>query len=209
MTSHDQPTKKDVKIKVTNIVAKSLLVPPFSLNSLSSDYPFSPSPFFSRIAIPSGVNKNVSFSLFRSGVVVSRAAQSITDLEESFSWLRSFLDSYNLKLAEPYQIINIASVALLSPPLDLPQLSQVLPNCSYDPSPMLFSTGHEHLIHNLTYYFSADRTLKPRRTALIFPSGNVTLTGFISIPDLEAHALHLSALLSRIANEHSEVLAQK
>lgn len=198
-----QLSQKEVKIKIniniSNIVAKSQLVPPFSLSSLTSQYPFDPQAVLSRIYIP---HNHTKFSIFRTGTVISRASRSLNDLEASFSWLRAFLFNFDLKLSHHYQVINIVAFSqLVSSPLNLHNLASHLPNCSYDPS---FLDGeHARLVDCITYYFHQGR---PRFTALIFPTGKVTFTGFQSTSDLEAHALKLSSLLSQISQNYPDVL---
>ena len=206
MLSHAQP--KDLKIKVVNIVTKSLLIPPFSLSLLFSDFPPASNFPGNVVLLKSNDPKSkTNFSIFQSGAVISRGSRSIQSFEANLSWLRSFLLDYQVELGERYEITNIVSVATLSlHSFDLSILASYLPNCSYDPSPMLFATGHEHLVNVVTFHFSGDRKAKPRRTALIFPTGNITLTGFNSFPDLENHAVQLSSLLQQISEKHPEVI---
>ena len=192
------------RIKINNIVSKSLLVPPFSLASLLAEFPlFSSESTFAHIFFPF---LHTNFSIFPSGSIISRASISLAELEASFNWLRSFLSSFELELSEHYEVLNIVAFADITPSLNLFELASYLPNCSYDPSPMLFATGQEHLVNVVVFYFSSDRKEKPRRTALIFPTGNVTLTGFNSFSDLENHAVQLSSLLQQISEKHPEVL---
>ena len=87
----------------------------------------------------------------------------------------------------------------------LMELAPLLPHSSYDPSPPLFNST-EHHINPFVFYFNADRKLKPRRTALIFHTGNATLTGFFSLYDLLARASQLSSLIAQIAKNHPAIL---
>jgi len=189
------------KIKISNIIVKSQLVPPFSLSSLSAAFPFSHRSVLSRIFLPF---HQMNLSIFRTGTVISRSSRSLSDVEASLDWLRSILASFNLELSNQYAILNIVASVNLAPHLNLFELATYLTNCSYDPSP-LFSEkdDHEHLVNCITHYFHEGR---PHYTALIFPTGEVTFTGFKSIPDLEAHALQLASLFSHIAQNHPEVL---
>ena len=190
------------EIEVTNIIAKSQLVPPFSLSALESKHPFDHQAVLSRIFIP---HNRVKFSIFRTGTVMSRAARSLDELDDSFTWLSAkFLPDFDLKLADRYEVLNIVGFSDFFYSFNLSELATYLPNCSYDPSP-LFSEkdSHEHLVNCITFYFHEH---KPHYTALIFPSGKITLTGFRSLPELEFHALKLSSLLFKISLEHPEVL---
>lgn len=180
-------------------------MPPFSLSTLSAAFPFSiKRRALSRILLlPPFPLQHVNFSIFNTGSVISRSSRSILDVEASFSWLRSFLASFELELSSHYRILNVVASANLTPPLNLLVLSSFLPKCSYDPSPLLSDDGHEHLVNCITLYFQETR---PHYTALIFPTGNVTFTGFKSITELEQYALKLSALISEIIPHHPEVL---
>ena len=207
------PQPRDVntpKIKVTNIVAKSQLVPPFTLSSLEAKHPFdhtdkyNPKLVFhgARIFVP---YEHIKFSLFRTGTVLSRAARSVPELKKSFSWLSSFLSNYNLKLSDTHEILNIVAFTRLPFSLNLFELATFIPNCSYDASSSLSEDGHEHIVNCITFYF---REEKPRYTALIFPTGNVTLTGFKSVSELEDHTMKLFFLISEISSDHPETLAK-
>lgn len=207
------PQPRDVnnpKIKVTNIIAKSQLVPPFTLSSLEAKHPFdhtdkyNPKLVFhgARIFIP---HNNIKFSLFRTGTVMSRAARSVPELDKSFRWLSSFLADFDLKLCNNYEILNVVAFSRLPCSLNLFELATYIPNCSYDPSSSLSEEGHEHIVNCITFYF---REEKPRYTALIFPTGNVTLTGFKSVAELEDHTAKLFSLISEISSDHPEVLVR-
>ena len=190
------------KIEISNIIAKSQLIPPFSLSSLSAAFPFSHRSVLSRIFLPFD---HMNFSIFRTGTVISRAAHSVSDVEDSFNWFRSVLSSFDLKLSDRYLILNIVAFANLSPPIELASLATNLPNCSYDPCPLRSEKDkHEHLVNCIVFYFLDEAS--SRYTALIFPSGKVTFTGFKSTAELEAHTLKLSSLLSQICLNHPEVL---
>lgn len=204
-----QLQSRDVKkpqTQITNIVAKSQLVPPFSLSSLESKFPFDRKAALARIFIP---YRHVKFSIFRTGAVMSRAARSFIELEESFTWLSSFLKSdFNLVLSDKHFVLNIVALSdlHLSSNFNLYELASFLPNCSYDPSPLLSDKDHrEHLFNCIVYYFYE---AQPRYTALIFPIGKVVFTSFKSVSELERHALKLSSLLSKISLEHPEVLSK-
>ena len=189
------------KIKISNIIVKSQLIPPFSLSSLSAAFPFSHRSALSRIFLPF---HRMNLSIFRTGTVISRSSHSFSDVEDSFNWLRSILSSFDLKLSDHYTIINIVAFVNLAPPMELSMLASQLPNCSYDPCPLRSEKDkHEHLVNCVTFYFHEGR---PHYTALIFPTGKVTFTGFKSVAELEAHALKLSSILSEIAQNHPEVL---
>jgi len=191
------------KIEINNIIAKSQLTPPFSLSSLSAAFPFSHRSVLSRIFLPFD---HMNFSIFRTGTVISRAAHSVSDVEDSFNWLRSVLASFNLELSKQYTIINIVALAKVVPPVDLSSLAANLPNCSYDPSPMFSEKDdHQHLVNCIIYRF---RKGKLHFTTLIFPSGKVILTGFKSVVELKVHALEFSSLLSQICLNHPEVLVK-
>lgn len=191
------------RIEITNIVAKSQLVPPFSLSSLSVAFPFSHRSILPRIFFPF---QHMYLSIFRTGTVISRSSHSVSDVESSFRWLRSILAPFYLELSDHYSILNIVAFVNLAPPLELSNLATNLPNCSYDPSPIFSDEdGHEHLVDCITFYFHEGR---PHYTALIFPTGKVTFTGFKSVAELEAHALKFSSILSEIALKHPEVLSK-
>ena len=197
---HDDVTQ----IKITNIVAKSQLVPPFSLSSLYDAY-FYPSgrTVLSRILLPF---KHMSLSIFRTGTVISRSAHSFSDLKASFDWLQSRLSPFDLKLSDHYTIINIVAFANLVPPMKLSILATQLLNCTYDPYPLHSEKdNYEHLVNCITFRFYEGEA-KPRCTALIFPSGKVTFTGFKSVAELDAHALKLSSIIAEISQNHPEVL---
>ena len=199
MSLDDHTTRTEIEI--TNIVAKSQLVPPFSLSSLSAAFPFSHRSILPRIFLPF---HHMNLSIFRTGTVISRSAHSVSDLEASFRWLRSIFSPFDLELSDHYTILNIVAFANLAPPLELSILATNLPNCSYDPSPLLSEKDdHEHLVNCVTFYFHEG---KPRYASLIFPTGKVTFTGFKSVAELEAHALKFSSILSEIALNHPEVL---
>lgn len=202
--SQSREVKKPPKIQITNIIAKSHLVPPFSLSSLESKYPFDHKAVLSRIFIP---YDHIKFSVFRTGTVMSRAARSFHELQDSFSWLSSkFLAEFNLELSNEYDVLNIVAFSDFHFAFDLHELAPHLLNSSYDPSPLFSEKDeHEHLVNCITYYFHEGR---PRYTALIFPTGKVTFTGFKSVTELEAHVLKLSSLLSKISLEHPEVLSK-
>ena len=190
------------KIEISNIIAKSQLIPPFSLSSLSAAFPFSHRSVLSRIFLPFD---HMNFSIFRTGTVISRAAHSVSDVDDSFNWFRSVLASFNLELSKQYTIINIVAFANLSPPIKLSTLAPQLPKCSYDPSPLRSEKDkHEHLVNCIVFYFFDKAS--SRYTALIFPSGKVTFTGFKSITELGAHVSELSSILSEITLNHPEVL---
>ena len=189
------------RIKITNIIAKSYLVPPFSLSSLLAEYPpFSQSPF-SRIFLSSC---HTNFSVLLSGSVISRASRSFAELEDSFHWLRSFLSTFNLTLSEQYEVFNVVAFSDIAPPLNLLELASHLPHSSYDPSPI--SADSEHHIDSIVFSFNSNHSQKPRRTALIFHTGNATLTGFFSFYDLLARASQLSSLIAQIAENHPAIL---
>jgi len=190
-----------VKINTVNFIAKTAIKKPFSLSSLAAAFPFESSFELHRIAIP---HHNVKFSIFTTGTVVCRAAQSFHELIASFAWLRSFLANFGLTFSEPYQISNIVAVAKIAPRLDLAQLAPLLHTASYDPLRVEDDYGFERVVDAIVYYFSPER---PRNTALIFPTGRATLTGFTSIASLEAKAIALSSQLFQLAREHTEILA--
>ena len=197
--------------RITNIIAKTQLVHPFTLSSLESKHPFDHSDNYNaklvfhgaRIFIP---HEHIKFSVFRTGTVLSRAARSFNELDESFSWLSSFLADFNLKLCDEYEILNIVAFSRLPFSFNLYELATHLLSSSYDSSPSLSEEGYEHLVNCITFYF---RETKPRYTALIFPTGRVTLTGFKSVAELELHISKLSELVSEIAVNHPEVLSDQ
>jgi TATA-box binding protein (TBP) (component of TFIID and TFIIIB) len=201
------PSAEKEKVKIKNIVAKSAFLQPFSINQLSSDFPLdTTNPYQVRIPIRF---LNVKFSILRTGTVIARAASSFDELQEAFDWLRSYLDSsFNLQLSSSYQVINIAAVTKVSsipPPFNLFQLASFLPQSSYDPSPILVNYA-EHLLDAVVYHFNHDCEIKPRRTALIFHTGKITLIGFNSLFDLFVSASKLESIIARVASEHPEVL---
>ena len=192
------------KIRINNIIAKSDIVPPFSLSSLSAAWPFSTRHVLSHILLPL---QHVNLSIFHTGSVISRSSRSVQDVKASFQWLRSFLASFNLELSDHYTLLNIVAFANLAPPIELASLATNLPNCSYDPSPLLSEKDdHEHLVNCIVFYFLDEAS--SRYTALIFPTGKVTFTGFKSVAELEAHALKFSSILSEITLNHPEVLRE-
>lgn len=190
------------KLRINNIVAKSDIVPPFSLSSLSAAFPFSIRHALSCIFLPYPI-QHVNLSIFNTGSVISRSSRSVSDIEASFQWLRSFLASFDLELSSHYIILNIVASIELALPMNLLALSSHLLNCSYDPSPMLSDDGHEHLVNCIAFYFHEAR---PHYTALIFPTGHVTFTGFESTAELRAYVLKFSSILSEITQNHPEVL---
>jgi len=187
------------KICINNIVAKSDIVPPFSLSSLSATFPFFTRRTISRILLKF---QHMNFSIFNTGSVISRSSRSVSDVEASFHWLSSFLAAYDLELSDHHDILNIVASVNLASPLNLLALSSHLLNCSYDPSFSLSDDGHEHLVNCITFHF---REARPHYTALIFPTGNVTFTGFKSVAELGAHVSGLSSILSEITLNHPEV----
>lgn len=186
------------KFSINNIVAKSDIVPPFSLSSLSAAFPFPTRGVLSCIFLPF---RYVNLSIFNTGSVISRSSRSLSDVKASFQWLRSYLAVYNLELSGQHDILNIAASINLSPPLDLPALFTYLPHSHYDPS----DEDHEHFVNCITFHF---REVSPLYTALIFPSGNVIFTGFKSATELRSHIPKLISLLSEIIPNHPEVLAK-
>jgi len=190
------------KININNIIAKSDIVPPFSLSALSAAYHFSTKHALSRILVSF---QHSYFSIFNTGSVISRSSPSIPDLEASFQCLRSFLASYNLELSRHYVILNIVASATLAITLNLSDLALYLSDCSYDPSSSLSDDGHEHFVKCITFHF---RKVRPHYTALIFPTGNITFTGFKSVAELRAHGSEFSSLLSEITLNHPEVLVK-
>ena len=198
--------KEKERVKIKNIVAKSLFFQPFSISQLS-DLFFSldaSNPYQPRVRIVYG---DVKFSVLRSGTVIARAAYSFDQLQEAFDWLRHYAQTvFKLQLSPSYQISNIVAVSPVSQSnLNLLELAPLLPHSSYDPSPPLFNCTENH-INPLVFYFNADRELKPRSTALIFHTGNAILTGFFSLYDLLARASQLSSLMHQISLDHPEVL---
>ncbi len=190
------------KININNIIAKSDIVPPFSLSSLSAAYRFSTQQVLSRILVSF---QHSYFSIYNTGSVISRSSRSVSDVEASFHRLRSFLATYDLELSVHYVILNIVASANLSSPLNLSALSLYLSTCSYDPSSSLSDDGHEHFVKCVTFHF---REARPHYTALIFPTGNVIFTGFKSVAELQLHISKLYSLLSEITLNHPEVLAK-
>lgn len=197
------------RINITNIVTKSALVPPFSLSSFLADFPLYSPPPFSHVSISAC---HAIFAIFPSGAIVSYASRSLAEVAESRKQLSTFFSFFypDLNLAERYAITNVvASVDIAPPYLDLVKLAMYLPNCSYDPSiPMSDKDAYEHLVNCIIFYFYEDET-KPRYTALIFPSGKVTFTGFKSIDELESYALKFSDIVSEISLDHPEVLSHR
>ena len=195
------------KIQITNIVAKAQLVPPFTLSSLELKHPFDhghkydPKLVFhgARISIP---HNHFKFSVFNTGTVMSLASRSLNELDDSFTWLSSFLSDFNLQLSDKHDVVNIAASSDLFCAFNLFELVTHL-NSSYDPSPL--GDDQHHLIDCITYHFHEQA---PRYTALIFPSGKVIFTGFKSLSVLKSHALKLSSLLSEISLNHPEVLVK-
>jgi TATA-box binding protein (TBP) (component of TFIID and TFIIIB) len=204
MPEADSIEADKAEVKIVNIIAKTQINKPFSLSHLTSKFPFDDNPALSRIAIP---YKHVHFSIFRTGSVIVRSAKSIEELEEAFNWLRSILYfSYNLRLADSYDILNIVAVTRYSAvPLRLSELAYKLPRCSYDPVPQLIN-GSERLINIVVHYFNANRKLKPRKTALLFRTGYVTLTGFNAFNDLEKCSAELQSMIAEIVLKHPDVL---
>lgn len=189
-------------IRITNIISKTHLIPPFSLSALSSAFPFSKEKtFLHRVYIP---YKNINFSIFRGGSIISRSSTSQSDLESSFEWLRSILTTFALNMSRNYEILNIVSTIAIAPPLNLLSLVKYLSNCSYDPSPILTESKREFCVDAIVYYFVPNE--KPRRTALIFSTGSVVLTGFNSFSDLDIYSVKLSEILYEIAKVHPEVI---
>jgi len=190
-----------VKITTVNFIAKTAIKKPFSLDALAARSPFLASSELRRIPI---YHDSVKFSIFTTGTVVCRAAQSFHELIASFAWLRGFLADFGLTFGEPYQIKNIVAVAKIAPRLDLAVLAPLLHTASYDPIRVEDEYGFERAVDAIVYYFSPER---PRNTALIFPTGRATLTGFTSIASLEAKAIALSSQLFQLAREQTEILA--
>lgn len=195
------PEKERVKIK--NIVAKSVFFQPFSIDQLTNLSLDVSNPYQDRIPIK---YRNVKFSVLRSGTVIARAASSFDQLQEAFDWLRLYAQtSFKLQLSPSYQISNIVAVASVSQSkFNLFNLAQYLPHASYDPSPI--SAESEHFVDSILLSFNSNHKLKPRRTALIFRTGNATLTGFFSLYDLLARASQLSSLIAQIAKNHPAIL---
>ncbi len=193
-----------IEISVNTAIAKSNIVPPFSLSSLSATFPFSTQHVLSRIFL-SHPRQHSYFSIFHTGSVISRSSGSVQDIERSFYWLRSFLAPFNLELSTHYAVLNIVASSDIAPALNLPTLSRHLPHCSYDPSPSLSVGGYEHYVNCITFRF---HKAKPRYTALIFPSGNVIFTGFKTIDKLRLYISKFSSILSETILNHPEVLAK-
>lgn len=194
---------KLAQMRITNIISKTHLIPPFSLSVFSSAFPFSnEKTSLHRIYIP---YNNINFSIFRSGNIISRSSISQLGLESSFEWLRSILVPFELKMSRSYEILNIVSTINLTPPLKLLLLAEYLPNCSYDPSPLLSESNRESCVDAIVHYFVPNE--KPRRTALIFSTGNVVLTGFNSFSDLNEYSMKLSRNIFEIAQMHPEVIS--
>ena len=189
-------------IRINNIVAKSEIVPPFSLSSFFAGSPPPTQHVLSNFFVPFDY---ISLSIFPTGSVISRSSRSVSDVKASFRWLRSVLAPFNLELSTHYDILNIAASVNLVLPLNLSALALYLPNCSYDPSPSLSDDGHEHLVNCITYYFHEAR---PHYTALIFPTGKVTFAGFKSVAELGLHTFKISSIIAEISQNHPEVLAK-
>lgn len=193
---------KRTRIRITNIISKTNLIPPFSLSAFSSTFPFSDEKaFLHRIYIP---YKNINFSIFQSGSIISRSSISQLALESSFEWLRSVLAPFELRMSQNYEILNIVSTINLAPPLKLLSLAEYLPNCSYDPSPLLSERNREFCVDAIVHYFVPNE--KPRRTALIFSTGSIILTGFNSFSELSEYSMKLSRTIFKIAEVHPEVI---
>jgi len=107
-------------------------------------------------------------------------------------------------MSADYIILNIVSALNIAPPLNLVSLAKYLKNSSYDPSPILTELNREFFVNAIVYYFLPNE--KPRRTALIFPTGSVVLTGFNSFVDLGLHSMKLAEKLFQVADEHPEVI---
>ena len=197
----DQQSQFQVKIKTANIVAKTAIQKPFSLATLAATFPYEHTWKQMMIRIQ---HQPVKFTIYITGTVVSRAAPTIHDLSASFAWLRAYLATFGLALSEAYQIMNIVAVAHIAPPLNLSELAPLLSNASYDPLYIEDDECVERVVDAIVYYFSSE---KPRKTALIVPTGRVTLTGFTSIASLNAKANALSSLLLQLAREQPEILA--
>jgi len=200
-----QCTGKRVKVRTVNIVARSSLIPPFSLTPLISSYPYDREKFLSHIAVP---HHRALFCIYDTGKVVSLSSKSISDLEASFAWLRALLSGYGLNLAKTCEITNIVAVARIAPPLNLRILAPFLPRASYDPSRDFGATSYERLFDAIVYHFLPP-SIRPRQTALIFRTGRVTFTGFRSPVILRAAAQLLASQIARIIEDHPEVLTVK
>lgn len=199
------PPEKE-RVKITNIVAKSLFFQPFSFSQLDSLPLDDSNAYQPRFFL---AYKNVKFSILHSGTVLARAASSFDELQEAFDWLRQYAQTdFKLQLSPSYQISNIVAVAFVSTSkLNLINLAPLLPHSSYDPSPILFNSS-EHLIDSIVFRFNSNHNLKPCRTALIFRTGNATFTGFFSFDDLLARVSQLSSLISQIAISHPEIIME-
>lgn len=198
------PARVEPEVEITNIVAKSLFLQPFSLSQLDGlPLDFS-NPFLTRIPLR---YRHVKFSILQSGTVIARAAASFDELQEAFDWLRQYaLTEFKLELAPYWQVSNIAAVSCVSHfKLDLCRLAPLLPRASYDPSPLLFNAA-EHHVNSIVFMFNPEHSQKPHRTALIFHTGKATLTGFFSLYDLRARASQLYSLIAEIAAEHPKVI---
>lgn len=201
---------KKPKTQITNIVAKAQLVPPFTLSSLESKYPFDHGKNYNhkqtfhgaRISIPHDPFK---FSVFRTGTVMSLVSRSLNQLDDSFTWLSSFLADFNLQLADKHDIVNITALSDFFCAFNLFELvSRLHSDSSFDPSPLYSGKDDQLHLDCITFYFSES----PRYTALIFSTGKVIFTGFKFIPTLKFHARELSSLLSKISLDHPEVIAK-
>jgi TATA-box binding protein (TBP) (component of TFIID and TFIIIB) len=195
-------SKGNPQVKITNIVSKTHLISPFSLSRFSLAFPFSEEKtYLHRVYLP---YRNINFSVFRSGAIISRSSTSLSELESSFEWLRSLLTTFALRVSNSYELLNIVSTISIAPALNLLPLVEYLPNSSYDPSPLLTEAKREFHVNAIVHYFAPNE--KPRRTALVFATGRVVLTGFNEFSDIDDAVMSLSKLLSEIVEAHSEVL---
>lgn len=190
------------KVRIANIVALAALQPPFSLKELTSSYPFLGEKYFTHVAVP---HQHSYFAIFSTGKVMSLSAKSRSELEASFSWLRSFLSEFNLTLSDSYEIVNVVAATQVAPSLDLFRLAFLLPRTSYEQPHDLGPHPFHRQINALVYHF-APSPMKPRETALIFATGRAILTGFRSAQEVREAAALLSQLLARIAEAHPEIL---
>jgi len=195
-----------VKVRTVNIIARSHLIPPFSLAPLISTYPYDSEKFLTHIAVP---HQRFLFHIYKSGKVVSLSSKSISDLEASFAWLRSRLVGFGLNLSKAYEVTNIVAVARIAPPLDLRALAPLLPRTSYDPTHDFGLTPFAPPFFNAVIYYFLPPAIKPRQTALIFRTGRATLTGFKSLHVLQAAARLLATEIATIIEDHPEILAVK
>jgi len=194
-------------LRVVNIVAKTHILAPSrsSLAHFLASRPFAnPSSSLRYLPIHHPCLP-VKFSIFSTGSVVSRASRSLPETESAFAWLRSFLSPFELQLADEFSVLNIVAVSrCFSSSFDLSKLALFLPHCSYDPSPNLCSS-RESFLNAIVLRLSIDSNARRGKTALIFPTGYVTFTGFTSLSDLEFHAGYLSSLLLQVSFDHPEV----